>query len=262
MVAGRSGAVPNSVAWAGWRGNEALWPALRNRLRQGAAGLQECITGGWEFPVSRKLSLLGISPGLCRGGAATFQWLLTAIASPYLLRPFFLRGVGGTRAQVRMLVSERYPPAVQSLPAQSLASVESHALGVEPRHDLFQISRPSLQPSFLASTVSVILENLQEVISLHSGHGGAHPGGLDSGRPVSIIVDGHPLAPSRQAPYHLWNHGIIVGIPRRPQYLSPYWYLPTMQAPPRFLPPAEGIVESKTDRIPLAARMFPVARWS
>ena len=163
LVAGRSGAVPTpSLRPAG----VAMKPfaPLRNRLRQGATEFPECITGAWELPVSRKLSLLGISPGLCRGGAATFQWPPCSSRRPISLAPSSCEVL---TAQVRMLVSERHPPAVQLLPSQSLADVESHAFGVELGHDLFQISRPALRPRLPGGARSPSSSRIYRRRSLH-----------------------------------------------------------------------------------------------
>ena len=195
---------PHSAASTGWLGDEALCPAL-----------EPCPSGSYGIPGvhHRSLGIAGLAQVVAVGHLAELvpgrscDVPVAPLQRPPLHISCSLSSCVVLTTQVRMLVSERYIPAVQFLPTRSLAGVEPHAFRLDPRHDLVQISRPALRPGFLGSTVSVNLEDLQEVNSRHGGQGAAHPGGLDSGRRVTIIVDGHPLSPSRQAPRHLWKRG-------------------------------------------------------
>lgn len=243
---------PHPVASTGWRGNAAFVPLL-NRFYQGNSGFPECITASRGLPVSCSLRQLDASPGLCRSGTVTFLCPLAAIATPYL--SCLSSGEVSAAWLMRMSVSASRMSIVRIFPAQAPAGVGPHAFRPEPRQDPVHLFRPAFR---LCLTVFVVSENLREAIfrqggnRLPGGHGGYLPGVPASGQPVSIIVKG-------QASHFQGKHPIICGRadPRWHSTVTQvhvaYWYLPTGRASPRLLPPAERIVDAKTDRIPLAA---------
>lgn len=130
-VTGRSGAVPTPpLRPAG----VAMKPfaLLQNLVRQGASRLQGVHNGAWELPVSCKLRLLGISPGLCRGGAATFQRPPCSDRHPISLAPFLPAWCWRHKSEC-WCQSDTRLPCSSSRPGLSLvssptSSVSNHAM--------------------------------------------------------------------------------------------------------------------------------------